>query len=148
MAHQCAVSGIMVCIEVVWACDRTILTASMAQWSQRSTTYRPHRKPMPVGPHILWLEATIQSQPRVVTSTGMWGTLWQQSPTTNAPTCVDHMKKRGGNIEATLCALPITTLQAAVSHVDYVSKHTHPHTYVFTTNFQAHAMRTVSTPFQ
>lgn len=42
---------------------------------------------MPVGPHILWLEATIQSAPRRCTSSGMLGTLWQQSSNTRAPTC-------------------------------------------------------------
>jgi len=41
---------------------------------------------MPVGPHILWLLATIQSAPSLFTSIGMCGTLWQQSARTFAPT--------------------------------------------------------------
>lgn len=49
----------------------------------------PHRKPMPVGPHILCEEATIQSAPSRCTSIGMLGTLWQQSSSTLAPTYHD-----------------------------------------------------------
>lgn len=51
-----------------------------------STSIRPHRNPTPVGPHILWLEATIQSGPRLWTSITMCGTLWQQSSRNSAPT--------------------------------------------------------------
>mmetsp|Transcript_13662 Transcript_13662/g.57086 ORF Transcript_13662/g.57086 Transcript_13662/m.57086 type:complete len:205 (+) Transcript_13662:589-1203(+) len=51
-----------------------------------STSILPHRKPMPVGPHILCPLATIQSAPRACTSTGMWGTLWHASSSTFAPT--------------------------------------------------------------
>jgi hypothetical protein len=40
---------------------------------------------MPVGPHILWLEATSQSTPSACTSTGMCGTDWQASSSTRAP---------------------------------------------------------------
>jgi hypothetical protein len=42
---------------------------------------------MPVGPHILCAEATIQSAPMLRTSTGMFGTAWQQSSSSRAPTC-------------------------------------------------------------
>ena len=41
---------------------------------------------MPVGPSILWPENTTKSAPVAVTSTGMWGTDWQASSTTRAPT--------------------------------------------------------------
>mmetsp|Transcript_67453 Transcript_67453/g.197261 ORF Transcript_67453/g.197261 Transcript_67453/m.197261 type:complete len:223 (+) Transcript_67453:1470-2138(+) len=51
-----------------------------------SNSARPQRKPMPVGPHILWLLATSQSAPRLWTSTGMCGMLWQASTRTLAPT--------------------------------------------------------------
>mmetsp|Transcript_57345 Transcript_57345/g.132118 ORF Transcript_57345/g.132118 Transcript_57345/m.132118 type:complete len:212 (-) Transcript_57345:513-1148(-) len=50
-----------------------------------STSWRPHRKPTPVGPHILCPEATSQSTPRARTSTGWVGTLWQASSSTRAP---------------------------------------------------------------
>lgn len=45
---------------------------------------------MPVGPHILCEEATIQSAPSRCTSIGMLGTLWQQSSSTLASTCCDE----------------------------------------------------------
>ena len=45
----------------------------------------PQRKPIPVGPHILCPDATIQSTPRVWTSTGMCGTDWHASSSTFAP---------------------------------------------------------------
>ena len=41
---------------------------------------------MPVGPHILWPEATIQSAPSACTSTAWLGTDWQQSSSSRAPT--------------------------------------------------------------
>mmetsp|Transcript_18993 Transcript_18993/g.61928 ORF Transcript_18993/g.61928 Transcript_18993/m.61928 type:complete len:234 (+) Transcript_18993:447-1148(+) len=44
-----------------------------------------HRKPMPVGPHILCPEATMTSAPSVCTSTGMCGTLWHASSMRSAP---------------------------------------------------------------
>ena len=53
-----------------------------------STSDRPHRKPMPVGPHILCELPTIQSAPSRRTSTDMWGRDWQQSRRTRAPTCM------------------------------------------------------------
>ncbi len=56
----------------------------------------PQRKPMPVGPHILWLDATIQSAPSAWTSTGMLGTLWQQSSSTRAPACAPHPRTTSG----------------------------------------------------
>ncbi len=34
---------------------------------------------MPVGPHILWLDATMKSAPSDCTSTGMLGTAGQQA---------------------------------------------------------------------
>mmetsp|Transcript_975 Transcript_975/g.2694 ORF Transcript_975/g.2694 Transcript_975/m.2694 type:complete len:201 (+) Transcript_975:571-1173(+) len=51
-----------------------------------SMSRRPQRKPMPVGPHILWPDATIQSTPSAWTSTGMCGTDWHASKSTLAPT--------------------------------------------------------------
>mmetsp|Transcript_5373 Transcript_5373/g.16351 ORF Transcript_5373/g.16351 Transcript_5373/m.16351 type:complete len:204 (+) Transcript_5373:1104-1715(+) len=53
-----------------------------------STSIDPHRKPMPVGPHILCPEATSQSAPSACTSTGMCGTLWHASSSTRAPTAL------------------------------------------------------------
>mmetsp|Transcript_11240 Transcript_11240/g.23463 ORF Transcript_11240/g.23463 Transcript_11240/m.23463 type:complete len:206 (-) Transcript_11240:497-1114(-) len=51
-----------------------------------STSSLPQRKPMPVGAHILWPEATIQSAPSSCTSTFMCGMDWQASRRTFAPT--------------------------------------------------------------
>mmetsp|Transcript_55062 Transcript_55062/g.154908 ORF Transcript_55062/g.154908 Transcript_55062/m.154908 type:complete len:223 (-) Transcript_55062:153-821(-) len=51
----------------------------------RRSSARPHRKPMPVGPHILWPLPTSQSTPNCFTSTGMFGMLWQASTRTLAP---------------------------------------------------------------
>mmetsp|Transcript_22187 Transcript_22187/g.88032 ORF Transcript_22187/g.88032 Transcript_22187/m.88032 type:complete len:238 (+) Transcript_22187:531-1244(+) len=42
----------------------------------------PQRNPIPVGPHILWPEATRKSTPRAWTSTGRCGTAWQASTRT------------------------------------------------------------------
>ena len=52
---------------------------------------------MPVGPHILCAEATIQSAPRACTSMGMCGTDWQQSNSTLAPTCAARAQHFAGN---------------------------------------------------
>lgn len=69
-------------------CYQVMLEIPMcAQNGQTKVPHLPHRKPMPVGPHILWEEATIQSAPSRCTSMGMLGTLWQQSSSTLAPTC-------------------------------------------------------------
>lgn len=51
--------------------------------SQQSDT--PQRNPQPEGSHILWPDVTIQSAPNCWTSTGMFGTAWQQSSKTFAP---------------------------------------------------------------
>mmetsp|Transcript_18153 Transcript_18153/g.51202 ORF Transcript_18153/g.51202 Transcript_18153/m.51202 type:complete len:238 (+) Transcript_18153:542-1255(+) len=53
-----------------------------------STSMSPQRNPMPVGPHILWLDAAIQSAPSAWTSTGMCGTDWHASSSTLAPTAL------------------------------------------------------------
>ncbi|CDF40081.1 unnamed protein product [Chondrus crispus] len=45
----------------------------------------PHRKPTPVGPHILCADATKKSHPMAPTSTGMCGTDWHASTRTMAP---------------------------------------------------------------
>mmetsp|Transcript_22211 Transcript_22211/g.40875 ORF Transcript_22211/g.40875 Transcript_22211/m.40875 type:complete len:211 (+) Transcript_22211:654-1286(+) len=50
-----------------------------------NTSSRPHKKPIPVGPHILCPEATKKSTPSSWTSTGMCGTDWQASSRTRAP---------------------------------------------------------------
>mmetsp|Transcript_13962 Transcript_13962/g.52364 ORF Transcript_13962/g.52364 Transcript_13962/m.52364 type:complete len:227 (-) Transcript_13962:686-1366(-) len=50
-----------------------------------STSEVPHKKPIPVGPHILCPDATIQSTPSCCTSIGMCGTDWHASNSTLAP---------------------------------------------------------------
>jgi len=53
----------------------------------RSSSSRlPYKKPVPVGPSILWPEAAKKSQSSARTSTGMWGADWAASTTTRAPT--------------------------------------------------------------
>ncbi len=41
---------------------------------------------MPVGPTILWPVKATRSAPSAATSTGSWGTAWEASTTTVAPT--------------------------------------------------------------
>mmetsp|Transcript_36924 Transcript_36924/g.91224 ORF Transcript_36924/g.91224 Transcript_36924/m.91224 type:complete len:236 (-) Transcript_36924:550-1257(-) len=75
-----------------------------------STSMRPHRNPMPVGPHILCPLATIQSTPSVCTSTAMCGTDWHESSSTLAP-CL----RASSTISATGASHPSTLLTCAVA---------------------------------
>mmetsp|Transcript_8519 Transcript_8519/g.30724 ORF Transcript_8519/g.30724 Transcript_8519/m.30724 type:complete len:208 (+) Transcript_8519:570-1193(+) len=43
------------------------------------TSGLPHKKPIPVGAHILWPEHTAKSTPRSGKLVGMWGTDWHAS---------------------------------------------------------------------
>mmetsp|Transcript_30840 Transcript_30840/g.88665 ORF Transcript_30840/g.88665 Transcript_30840/m.88665 type:complete len:244 (-) Transcript_30840:641-1372(-) len=51
-----------------------------------NTSRLAHRKPTPVGPYILWPEATKKSTPRDATSNFKCGADWQASNKTSAPT--------------------------------------------------------------
>ena len=60
-----------------------------------SSSARPHRTPMPVGPIILWAEKAMKSTPSSRTSTGEWGTSCAPSATTTAPAAWAAVGDRG-----------------------------------------------------
>ena len=69
-----------------------------------SSSARPHRAPMPDGPHILWLEKAAKSAPHACTSVALWGTYWQASTTARAPAswAAAHSSATGVSVPSTL----------------------------------------------
>mmetsp|Transcript_44379 Transcript_44379/g.106626 ORF Transcript_44379/g.106626 Transcript_44379/m.106626 type:complete len:201 (+) Transcript_44379:548-1150(+) len=79
----------------------------------------PHRKPMPVGPHILCPDAATKSTPSSCTSTGMCGRLWQASSSTSASTaCAAATISRTGATQPSVfetCASATSFVRGVIS---------------------------------